>query len=50
MAPAPFAVTGFEDYAAKLSRAKVVLDAERRAETIRARTPSNLAFAAGLAR
>ena len=46
MAPAAFAVTGFEDYARRLARANVVLDAGRRAETIRA-DAANLAFAAG---
>ncbi len=34
MAPAPFAVTGFEDYAAKLKRAFVLLDPEDRADKI----------------
>ncbi len=46
MAPAPFAVTGFEDYAARLARAHVVLDAARRADAIRS-DAANLAFAAG---
>ncbi|NBC95627.1 MAG: glycine--tRNA ligase subunit beta, partial [Deinococcus-Thermus bacterium] len=47
MAPEPFAVTSFDDYAAKLKRAKVMLDPEERAETIR-HDAANLAFAAGL--
>ena len=47
MAPEPFAVTGFEDYAAKLRRAFVVLDAEARAEHIRAEAQAQ-AFALGL--
>ncbi|MEM1430501.1 MAG: glycine--tRNA ligase subunit beta [Pseudomonadota bacterium] len=34
MAPAPFAVTGFDDYAAALKRAHVILDPAERAETI----------------
>ena len=46
MAPGPFAVTSFEDYARKLSRARVVLDAARRADAIRS-DAANLAFAAG---
>ena len=46
MAPGPFAVTSFEDYARKLSRAHVVLDAARRADAIRS-DAANLAFAAG---
>ena len=46
MAPDAFAVTGFDDYAAKLRRAKVMLDAEERATEIRAQA-ENLAFARG---
>ncbi|CUI88160.1 glycine--tRNA ligase subunit beta [Cognatishimia activa] len=42
-----FAVTGFEDYAAKLKRDHVILSAEERAETIWA-DAQNLAFAQGL--
>ncbi|EKE44751.1 hypothetical protein OCGS_1134 [Oceaniovalibus guishaninsula JLT2003] len=47
MAPEPFRVTGFEDYAARLRRAFVVLDADERAETIR-NAAQNAAFALGL--
>ncbi|WP_323036053.1 glycine--tRNA ligase subunit beta [Pararhodobacter sp.] len=47
MAPDAFSVTGFEDYAAKLKRAYVVLDPEDRAETI-AHDTRNRAFALGL--
>ncbi len=47
MAPDSFKVTGYADYAAKLARARVVLDAEERAETIRA-AAENLAFSQGL--
>ena len=47
MAPGAFRVTGFENYASKLSDAYVVLDANRRAETIR-QDAANRAFAAGL--
>jgi glycyl-tRNA synthetase beta chain len=47
LAPDPFAVSGFEDYAAKLKRARVILDAEERAEAIRAEAESQ-AFAQGL--
>lgn len=47
MAPAPIAVRRFEDYAEKLSRAFVMVDARQRAETIRAEARS-LAFAQGL--
>jgi len=47
MAPKPFSVTGFEDYAAKLKRAFVVLDASERADHIW-QDATNLAFAAGL--
>ncbi|HEY6603639.1 MAG TPA: glycine--tRNA ligase subunit beta [Xanthobacteraceae bacterium] len=46
MAPQPFKVRRFEDYAAKLERAKVVLDPERRKEMILA-DARNLAFAQG---
>jgi glycyl-tRNA synthetase beta chain len=46
MAPQPFKVRRFEDYAAKLERAKVVLDPERRREMILA-DARNLAFAQG---
>jgi glycyl-tRNA synthetase beta chain len=46
MAPQPFKVRRFEDYAAKLEKAKVVLDAERRKEMILA-DAKNLAFAQG---
>ena len=46
LAPARFAVTGFDDYAVKLKRAHVVLDsAEREAEIWQG--AQNLAFAAG---
>ncbi|MFD0909115.1 glycine--tRNA ligase subunit beta [Ruegeria arenilitoris] len=47
MAPGRFAVTGFEDYAAKLKRAYVVLSPEERAEHIW-NDAQNMAFAAGL--
>lgn len=47
MAPGRFTVTGFDDYAAKLKRAHVVLDAEERAEAIW-HDATNMAFAAGL--
>ncbi len=47
MSPGRFQVTGFADYAAKLARGHVVLDADDRAETIRA-AAQNLAFANGL--
>jgi glycyl-tRNA synthetase beta chain len=46
MAPEPFKVRRFEDYAAKLEKAKVVLDPERRKEMILA-DARNLAFAQG---
>ncbi len=46
MAPQPFRVRRFEDYAAKLEKAKVVLDPERRKEMILA-DARNLAFAQG---
>jgi glycyl-tRNA synthetase beta chain len=44
MAPQPFKVRRLEDYAAKLEKAKVVLDGERRKEMILA-DAKNLAFA-----
>ncbi|MEM8577551.1 MAG: glycine--tRNA ligase subunit beta [Pseudomonadota bacterium] len=47
MAPGRFAVRGFDDYAAKLRRAYVVLDAEERASAIW-NDATNLAFASGL--
>ena len=47
MAPARFSVTGFDDYAAKLKRACVVLDAAERAEAIW-QDATNQAFASGL--
>ncbi|VDC32977.1 glycine--tRNA ligase subunit beta [Pseudogemmobacter humi] len=47
MAPGRFAVTSFEDYAAKLRRAKVMLDQAEREAAI-AQGAANLAFAAGL--
>ncbi|MGF1447192.1 MAG: glycine--tRNA ligase subunit beta [Pikeienuella sp.] len=46
-APARFGVRGFEDYEAGLRAAKVVLDPQARAETIR-HEATQLAFAAGL--
>src|SRR5262245_34022788 len=46
MAPQPFRVRRFEDYAAKLEKSKVVLDPERRKEMILA-DAKNLAFAQG---
>jgi glycyl-tRNA synthetase beta chain len=46
MAPQPFKVRRLEDYAAKLAKAKVVLDPERRKEMILA-DAKNLAFAQG---
>ena len=46
MAPQPFKVRRFEDYAAKLEKARVVLDPERRKEIIFA-DARNLAFAQG---
>lgn len=46
-APGPITVRRFEDYVASLEAAKVVLDAERRKDIIRA-DAKNLAFAAGL--
>ncbi|HEX3937974.1 MAG TPA: glycine--tRNA ligase subunit beta, partial [Xanthobacteraceae bacterium] len=47
MAPQSFTVRRFDDYAAKLAQAKVVLDAERRREIIRTEA-KQLAFAQGL--
>ncbi|WP_282021366.1 glycine--tRNA ligase subunit beta [Ruegeria faecimaris] len=47
MAPNQFSVTSFEDYAAKLKRAFVVLSPEERAEHIW-NDAQNMAFAAGL--
>ena len=47
MAPAPFRVTGFDDYVAKLRRAFVVLSADERAEHIW-HDATNMAFAQGL--
>lgn len=46
-APDPFAVTSFEDYAAKLARAHVILDPAHRAERIE-HDARQLAFATGL--
>ncbi|MBU2958545.1 glycine--tRNA ligase subunit beta [Paracoccus sp. 1_MG-2023] len=46
MAPDAFTVTGFEDYAAKLRRAFVMLDTDERASEIRQQA-DNLAFARG---
>ena len=46
MAPQPFKVRRLDDYAAKLEKAKVVLDPERRREMILA-DAKNLAFAQG---
>ncbi|MCO5160093.1 MAG: glycine--tRNA ligase subunit beta [Mesorhizobium sp.] len=46
-APGAITVRRFEDYVARLEAAKVVLDAERRKQIIRA-DAQNLAFAAGL--
>jgi len=47
MAPGEFSVQRFDDYAAKLEKAFVMLDAETRKETIEAEA-KNLAFAQGL--
>jgi glycyl-tRNA synthetase beta chain len=47
LAPAAFAVTGFDDYAAKLKRAFVVLDSAEREAAIW-QGAQNLAFAAGM--
>jgi len=46
LAPDPISVRHFDDYVAKLEKAKVVLDAERRREIIRT-DAKNLAFAQG---
>src|SRR5580692_10626145 len=46
LAPAPFTVKRFDDYAAKLAKAKVVLDPERRRDMI-LHDAKNLAFAQG---
>src|SRR3984957_3426326 len=46
LAPAPFAVKRFDDYVAKLAKAKVVLDPERRRDMI-LHNAKNLAFAQG---
>ncbi len=47
MAPGEFTVKHFDDYASKLEKAFVMLDAERRKETIKTEA-NNLAFAQGL--
>ena len=47
MGGAPFAVAGFDDYAAKLKRDHVILDAAERADHIW-QDATNIAFAAGL--
>ncbi|EPX78832.1 Glycyl-tRNA synthetase beta chain [Salipiger mucosus DSM 16094] len=47
MAPEPFSVTSFEDYEAKLKRAKVILNAQERAEHIW-HDATNGAFAIGM--
>jgi glycyl-tRNA synthetase beta chain len=47
LAPAPFTVRRLDDYMAKLDKAKVVLDAERRKDIIRTEA-RQLAFAQGL--
>jgi glycyl-tRNA synthetase beta chain len=47
MAPGRFAVASFDDYAARLKAARVILSAEERAETIR-HDANNMAFASGL--
>lgn len=46
MAPAPIRVSSFDDYAAKLLRAKVMLDPDQREAAIR-QEAANLAFARG---
>jgi len=46
-APGPIAVRRFDDYAAKLDAAKVIVDADRRKQIIQA-DARNLAFASGL--
>ena len=47
MGPESFRVIGFDDYAAKLKRSKVILSAEERADQIW-HDATNIAFAAGL--
>ncbi|MBL3561331.1 glycine--tRNA ligase subunit beta, partial [Rhodovulum sulfidophilum] len=47
MAPEPFRVTGFEDYAVRLKRARVMLDQDERADQIW-HDATNAAFAQGL--
>ncbi len=47
MAPERFSVSSFEDYQAKLKRAKVILDADERARHIW-QEAANLAFASGM--
>ncbi len=47
MSPGEIRVSSFEDYQARLKRAHVMLDAEERAETIRAEA-QNMAFSTGL--
>lgn len=47
LSPARFAVTGFDDYAAKLRRAHVILDSTEREAAI-LQGAQNLAFAAGM--
>ncbi len=47
MSPDPIQVRRFDDYVASLERAKVVLDADRRRDIVRAEA-QNLAFARGL--
>lgn len=47
LAPGPISIRRFDDYVPKLEAAKVVLDADRRKEIIRA-DAQNLAFAQGL--
>ena len=47
MAPGRFSVVNFDDYAAKLKKAHVILDAKERAEAIW-HDATNLAFASGL--
>ncbi|MFZ1725460.1 MAG: glycine--tRNA ligase subunit beta [Albidovulum sp.] len=47
LAPKEFSVTSFDDYTAKLKRAKVMLDAEERADHIW-NDATNAAFAAGM--
>ncbi|WP_299909468.1 glycine--tRNA ligase subunit beta [uncultured Paracoccus sp.] len=46
LSPEPFTVTGFDDYAAKLRRGHVILDASEREAAIRQQA-DNLAFARG---